>query len=148
MDLNNGRATQIHSIVSISAGGDSSILVRGDGTVFTFGKAGNGQLGYGENLTANKGEKDNISDSKVNSAYHKTVPSQVINRSDDDITLDGGITNTYMQNVAEADMGSEHSVLLVNNGLVYSTGLGTSGQLGNGASDSSDGYVRVVELRR
>lgn len=145
MDLNNGRATQIHSIVSISAGGDSSILVRGDGTVFTFGKADNGQLGYGENLTANKGEKDNISDSKVNSTYHKTVPSQVINRSDDDITLDGGITNTYMQNVAEADMGSEHSVLLVNNGLVYSTGLGTSGQLGNGASDSSDGYVRVVD---
>ena len=145
MDLNNGRATQIHSIVSISAGGDSSILVRGDGTVFTFGKADNGQLGYGENLTANKGEKDNISDSKVNSAYHKTVPSQVINRSDDDITLDGGITNTYMQNVAEADMGSEHSVLLVNNGLVYSTGLGTSGQLGNGASNSSDGYVRVVD---
>lgn len=133
MDLNNGRATQIHSIVSISAGGDSSILVRGDGTVFTFGKADNGQLGYGENLTANKGEKDNISDSKVNSTYHKTVPSQVINRSDDDITLDGGITNTYMQNVAEADMGSEHSVLLVNNGLVYSTGLGTSGQLGNGS---------------
>ena len=96
MDLNNGRATQIHSIVSISAGGDSSILVRGDGTVFTFGKADNGQLGYGENLTANKGEKDNISDSKVNSTYHKTVPSQVINRSDDDITLDGGITNTYI----------------------------------------------------
>lgn len=57
MDLNNGRATQIHSIVSISAGGDSSILVRGDGTVFTFGKADNGQLGYGENLTANKGKK-------------------------------------------------------------------------------------------
>ena len=49
------------------------------------------------------------------------------------------------KNVAEADMGSEHSVLLVNNGLVYSTGLGTSGQLGNGASDSSDGYVRVVD---
>ncbi len=82
---------------------------------------------------------------KVNSTYHKTVPSQVVNRNDDDITLAGGITNTYMQNVTEADMGSEHAVLLVDNGFVYSTGLGTSGQLGNGASDSSDGYVRVVD---
>ena len=137
MDLNNGKETQIHSIVSISAGGDSSILVRGDGTVFTFGKADNGQLGYGENLTVNDGEKDNISDSKVNSTYHKTIPSQAVNRSDDDTTLAGGIINTYLQNVTEADMGSEHAVVLINNGFVYSTGLGTSGQLGNGVSDST-----------
>ena len=126
MDLNNGKETQIHSIVSISAGGDSSILVRGDGTVFTFGKADNGQLGYGENLTVNDGEKDNISDSKVNSTYHKTIPSQAVNRSDDDTTLAGGIINTYLQNVTEQIWVVNTQLYLSITDLFYSTGLGTT----------------------
>ncbi|MCI5604895.1 MAG: hypothetical protein MR413_04525, partial [Clostridia bacterium] len=137
-DLNNGRnGSPAHSITSIAAGGNSTMLIRADGTAFTFGLGSSGQLGYGNKMT-----KNNSSDTKSDT-YHKVVSAQVINRTDDYDMLAGGIANVYMQNIAEADMGSSHSIILLNNNTAYTAGLGTSGQLGNGDSFSSSEWIKV-----
>ncbi|MBR0027969.1 MAG: hypothetical protein IJP58_04915, partial [Clostridia bacterium] len=161
-DLNNGHNVKtdyneknvdeyepIHNIVQIAAGGNSTMLLRADGTAFTLGLGSSGQLGYDNSrveaayqLTANNRE-DAVAIGQVYTTYHKTVPSQIVNRGDDTeklITRDGkDIYNMYMQDVTAMDMGSAHTILLTDDTRrAYTAGNGGSGRLANG--DSANRY--------
>ena len=157
-DLNNGHNVKMdyneknvdeyqpmHNVVQIAAGGNSTMLLRADGTAFTFGLGSSGQLGYDNSrveaqyqLTANNRD-DAVAIGATNTTYHKTLPAQVVNRGDDTVKLAtrGGkdLYNMYMQNVTAMDMGSAHTILLTDNTRrAYTAGNGGSGRLASGAT--------------
>ncbi|KAA0162820.1 hypothetical protein FNF31_03084 [Cafeteria roenbergensis] len=96
-------------VIAIAAGGSHSMLLLQDGTVKCFGAGSDGQLGYGSTL--------NFGGLPV------TVPSLL-----DPVNL-GGLA------VAVA-AGSQHSLVLLEDGTVRAFGNGVNGQLGYGSVDN------------
>ncbi len=92
--------TGIASITAIAAGGDHSLALRNDGTVWAWGYNGYGQLGN-------------------NTITNSTVPVQVFN-------ADG----TPFNNIKAIAAGGAFSVALMNDGTVWAWGYNGFGQLG------------------
>jgi len=95
--------------VAVTAGGNDTVALKSDGTVWSWGSNSVGQLGNGTTLGSN-------------------VPVQVV-------TSVGGPALT---NVAAVAAGSNHTVALKSDGTLWAWGNGLSGQLGNGTDINSN----------
>lgn len=118
----------ITNIKQIAAGDSHMLAVTNDGEVYSWGLNRYGDLGYGgANTTA----------SNVNG--RKTYAVKVLTNLED--PDDDGNYPT-LKGIKQVSAGIEFSVAVANDGTVYSWGLGTTGQLGNGGKANS--YYPVV----
>ncbi len=114
----NSTANQVTVTVhAISSGGDHTLAVKPDGTLWTWGENSDGQLGLGD------------SDDRY-------TPVQV----SDPTGVDSANSSW-----AAVTTGSKFSVLLRTDGTVWSTGADGSGQLGNGTDGNTDTITPVCE---
>ena len=99
----------------VSAGAAHTIALRYDGTVWTWGYNGYGQLGQGNTTTV-------YSPVQVKSA-------------------DG---SSYLTDIIEIAAGAYHNLALAKDGTVWSWGYGSNGGLGNGKTSNSSLPVKVI----
>ena len=107
-------------VVAIAAGGDHSLALKADGTLFAWGSNLNGQIG------------DNTS----GSANNRKLPVQVKGP--------GGVG--FLTTVASIEAGTAHSVAAKGDGTVWAWGLGTDGRLGNGSTAQQPAPVQAGTL--
>jgi len=100
------------TFIAVAAGQFHSIALGNDGTVWTWGYNGYGQLGN-------------------NSTTNSSVPIQV-----------PGLSGVFIAIAA----GPNHSMALRNDGTVWTWGLNSNGQLGNGTTSNSAVPVQVANL--
>lgn len=110
----NGGTGFLTNIVAVSAGGQHTLALSSDGTLWAWGYNYNGQLGDGTTV-------------------NRSTPVQV--------KAEDGIGN--LSNVAEMSAGNSHSLVLKRDGTVRSWGSNSSGRLGNGTTASSSIPVQV-----
>ena len=91
-------------IVAIEAGGDHSLFLKNDGTVWASGRNTDGQLGIGTNTNSN-------------------FTVQVKKNATD-----------FLTNIVEIAAGGDHSLFLTAIGAAYATGRNIEGQLGVGTN--------------
>ncbi len=96
---------KLNGVIDVSATRDHAAVVKADGTVWTWGRNDYGQLGNNSTLA--------------------TCPYAVQ-------VLDSTGTD-YLRDIKQVSVGHAYVAALAKDGTVWSWGLGTSGQLGNGA---------------
>ncbi len=109
--------TDLSDVKAIVAGSSHSLAVKNDGTVWSWGLNTNGQLGN-------------------SSTTSSSIPVQVKD------TNDG---TGYLTGITAIAAGISYSMALKNDGTVWSWGLNTNGQLGNGSTTSSSIPVQVKD---
>ncbi|MFH1004742.1 MAG: T9SS type A sorting domain-containing protein [Bacteroidota bacterium] len=110
-------------ITVISAGLNHSLAVKNDGTVWSWGANGSGQLGNGTTNTTG--------------CYCESTPVQVIGP--------GGIG--FLTDITAIAGGIySHSLAVKSDGTVWTWGANGSGQLGNGTTTSKSTPVQVLGL--
>ena len=110
----------LSAITSISAGGNHSLALRSDGTVWAWGYNGYGQIG------------DNTS----GGGNDRLIPVQVKG-------VGGAGT---LSTIAAIEAGNNHSLALKSDGTVWAWGRNNSGQLGNNLTDQSDAPIQVKDV--
>jgi alpha-tubulin suppressor-like RCC1 family protein len=100
----------LQGVIAIAAGGDHSLALKSDGTVWAWGWNVFGALGDGNGGTTDA---------------RSTTPVQVLRGS----SLG---SDDYLQNIVSIAAGRYHSVALRNDGTVWTWGSNLNGQLGNG----------------
>ena len=99
-------------IISISSGTVHNMALSSDGSVYSWGSAQGGQLGLSEiYLTSNHRDK-----------FYISSPTKI---------------PTLPNNISKISCGEAHSLALTNQGMVYSWGFGSNGQLGLGFCEDS-----------
>ena len=101
------------NFVSVAGGSQHSLALAGDGVIYAWGENGSGELGNGSNTDSN-------------------IPVAVI--------MTGVLAGKTITALAG---GQVHTLALASDGTVYAWGDGNYGQLGNGASSSSNVPVAV-----
>jgi alpha-tubulin suppressor-like RCC1 family protein len=96
------------TITKVAVGTNNSVALASDNTVWTWGRNGQGQLGNGAQATT-----------------AQSIPIQV---------LDAPGTG-FLSNIDDISAGADHVVALDSNGIAWTWGLGTSGQLGASVVD-------------
>ena len=158
MQMKQDANTYIEGIVAASTSQISTSLLKEDGSIYTCGYNGEGQLGRsGENRYLG-----------LATGMEKTVKLSSGYRSVSALNIDGKVYsvgyNGYGQFGNEATSGGisfrveskidevkdiasmqNTNIFLLNDGTVATVGLGTSGQLGNGVSSNSLTPVKVVK---
>lgn len=123
---------QVHNltdVVAIAAGRSFSVAVKSDGTVWTWGYNGDGELGNGQIGF----------DPPDGYAGQQDVPVQVMVQGPS-----GLVSLTGAVSVSVGAMGS-HVLVLMDDGSVLTWGLNAYGQLGNGYTNLSSIAVKAVD---
>ena len=102
----------------VAAGGGHTVALKKDGTVWTWGNNGVGQLGDGTSVT-------------------KAYPVQVFAGEENDSSTG------YLNNIIQISAGSNYVMALKKDGTVFTWGQNIYGQLGNGSSVNSMLPVQV-----
>ena len=142
------------TVAAIAFNQNTSLAIRSDGTVWTWGANGDGQLGHGDAVQRNvPAQIAELAAIYAHAGYSHvlairsdgTVISWGRNASGQ-IGVDGNGTSTDDQlvpveigfpvDVVEVAGGSEHSVALGVDGRVFVWGRNTYGNLGNGTADA------------
>jgi alpha-tubulin suppressor-like RCC1 family protein len=108
-------------IIAIAAGGDHSMALKSDGTVWTWGRNGNGELGNND-------------------------PTHTLQQLPVQVTGIGG--TGFLTNVVAVAAGRYHSLAILDDGTLLSWGLNNFGQLGlndNNTVSNSDYPRHVVD---
>jgi alpha-tubulin suppressor-like RCC1 family protein len=116
IQVKNSDGSFLTGVSTVSAGGDHSIFLKEDGTVWGAGGNNYGQIGDG-------------------TGTHKSYASQV--------TLSGG---TALSDIVSVRTGNSHSVFLKSDGTVWATGRNTFGQLGDGTTTTRLNPVQVINV--
>jgi alpha-tubulin suppressor-like RCC1 family protein len=112
--------SNLTNVVAIGAGGQHSIALRRDGTVWTWGNDGSGQLGMG-------GGPPNDCDPGAGTRLCANTPVQVL-----------GIGGSgLLTNVIAIAAGNAHNLALRSDGTVVAWGDDLQEQLGNGAANDN-----------
>ena len=148
------------NVASISAGYYHSLVVMNDGTLWVTGANPDGRLGTGNTVSRNTFTQV-LSD--VHSAYAGTGYSMVL-KNDGTLWATGDNNgqfgdgtyvdqNTFVQvasnivpgTIADVALGGLHSLILLNDGSLFSAGLPSYGQLGNGTNTiNQPSFVQVA----
>lgn len=155
----------VKDIVKVAAGWDFSVILKKDGTVWTFGDNKYGQLGDGTIKNKNyavqvkgpngKGFLENIIDIKAG-AFHVLALSKngtVWCWGDNEFGQLGD--GTYIQrlfpvelkkirNIEKIACGAFHSLAIDKNGNLYAWGKNWKGQIGDGSFESKNIPVKVL----
>lgn len=108
-------------VIGIAAGGNHSMALKGDGTVWTWGLNDNGELGNNDPTHT-----------------HSDRPLEV---------LAGGTSDQPLTNVVAIAAGRYHSLALKADGTLWSWGNNSNGQLGNeDAPNGKDAPVQVHQV--
>jgi alpha-tubulin suppressor-like RCC1 family protein len=113
-------------ITAIAAGGDFSLALKSDGTVWAWGNNSKGQLG---NNTL-------VASSSSVQVVMPNVDEKPDDLNDDTLPLSG---------IIAIAAGGSHALALKNDGTIYAWGYNEFGQLGNGTITSSKVAVTVVK---
>lgn len=108
---------QTAKVIAAAGGGGHSVILKDDGSVWTFGRNNHGQLGSGD--TANRSIPVRVRDS-------------------------GGFG--YLTGITAIAAGENHTVALKNDGTVWAWGDNSHGQLGIGNTEDKTTPVRVSGL--
>jgi alpha-tubulin suppressor-like RCC1 family protein len=111
-------AESLNEIIAIAAGGDHTVTLRNDGTVWAFGWNGDGELGDG---TITK----------------KTTPVQVL--SPDGLG--------HLTGISSINAGFYFSMALSDDGYVWMWGDNRNGQLGDGTSGTGSNKLIPVQVK-
>ncbi len=103
-------------VSAVAAGGGHTIALKGDGTVWTWGDNGSGQLGDGTNVD-------------------RYTPVQVVME----------IGGNPLTGVAAISAGGGHTIALKENGTVWTWGYNYYGQLGDGTHGYGTGKATPVQ---
>jgi alpha-tubulin suppressor-like RCC1 family protein len=127
------QAVQIPSlegVVSVAAGNVHCLALRADGSVFSWGRNDSGQLGLGP--TSENGRKVASVDmkNKTGATFFVGTPRY--------------ISCLHRTRITSIACGSRHSLLVADDGALYSFGENLAGQLGVGRSSMSSSPVRVM----
>ena len=115
MTMNTSVQALSRRVVATAAGGDHSLALASDGTVYAWGYGADGRLGNG-------------------STTNSSVPVAV--------TTAG--TPMAGKTITQIAAGSGHSLALASDGTVYAWGYGAYGRLGNGSTTNSSVPVAVT----
>lgn len=107
--------TGVENIVKVRAGGSHTAVLKGDGTVWTWGNNGSGQLGKGYELVSLDGLSGEYWKSRT-PPYAVYDPAQV-----------AGLTG-----ITDINAGSAHTVIKKSDGTVWSVGMNFRGEFGDG----------------
>jgi alpha-tubulin suppressor-like RCC1 family protein len=134
------QASDLSGVVAIAAGGDHSLALTADGTVWAWGFNGYGQLGTATTLPCD------ISSAVIPFAAR---PAQVRPANQDNITCSDVPVQVegQLSGVVAIAAGASHSLALASDGTVWAWGDNTAGQLGNSAPGGGP-PVQVGGLRR
>ena len=110
-----GSGNPLSGVVGISAGGNYTVYLKGDGTVWAVGYNSNGQLGDG-------------------TTTNRSNPVQVVDGSGNPLSGVVGIS-----------AGNDHTVYLKVDGTVLAVGANSNGQLGDGTTTNRSNPVQVVD---
>ncbi len=108
-----------NNIKAIATGHHHSLILKNDGTVYAFGHNASEKLAVGDNTSG------------------ILTPTKVVNGT---IFENGSITDP----VIAIESGMDYNVLLTENGAVYSFGINTFGQLGDGTNVNRNTPVKMV----
>lgn len=164
----------IHGVVAVAAGNAHSVSLEDDGTVHAWGTKGLGQLGNGEDalrpfpvqvvdssdptgkLTAiaDVGAGGFVSMARTSADMVRAWGGNAFGQLGDGtfenrvapVSVVGVGGSGLLTGVAAIDHGGSHALALTTDATVRAWGLGTTGQLGNGADDSSPTPVQVSAL--
>ena len=144
------------------SGKDFTVALKSDGTVWTWGYNGYGQLGVGDKTNRYKPTKINIENVvDISAGYNHTLL----------VTKDGKIysfgSNSYgqlgrsentllpkeipnLENIEKVSAGAYHSMAIGKDGSVYTWGYNGNGQLGNGTttSNSEPSKIRLTNITK
>jgi len=112
-----GQVNGLSGIVAVAAGVGHTLALKNDSTVWAWGNNSIGQLGDG-------------------TATQRTIPVQVVGA--------GGLG--LLSGVTAVAAGNGHSVILKNDGTVWTWGNNVNGQLGNGTTTNSSSPLQVPGL--
>ena len=122
------QGTPIENIKQISAGANHMLALKENGEVYAWGLNSSGQLGISVSSTTSS-----------NDAYKKIYAVSVLT------SVEQGETTEYvnLSNVKQISAGADFSVVLTNDGEVYTFGISNYGQLGYGKTANSNVPVKV-----
>ena len=125
----------LSNIVQISAGDGHAVALRTDGSVYGWGDNSYGQLGVGLDYTL---EEEQSEGDVLGGTFTYRVPVRILAGAYATAEKAGEFENyrnhapiTYMNNVLSISAGSNHTLLLLSDGTVWSFGVDTYVQLGS-----------------
>jgi alpha-tubulin suppressor-like RCC1 family protein len=149
------------TVVAVSAGRSHSMALCSDGTLATWGRNGNGQLGNNSTMDSNvpvavttTGVLSGKTVVAVSAGYDHSLAlcsdgtvATWGNNSEEDSTEPVAVTMTGLltgKAVVAISAGVYHSLALCSDGTVAAWGFNNAGQLGNGSASSSSVPVAVT----
>ena len=122
-------------ITDITAGGNQTIVKDIEGNIYGTGQNTNGELGIGTNTN-------------VTTLTKITIPDIVTgeNNNTDTATDDGRPEGAPISKVKYIKAGTTNTTILLNDGTVWSTGINTTGELGNGENNNTNTFVQGLTL--
>lgn len=154
--------TQLSGLVAVYAGGSHSLFLKSDGTVWSSGYNGSGQLGNGSTgaiqsipsqvlgLTGIKA----IMAGEIHSLFLKSDGTVWACGDNGDGQLGDGTTTSKstafqisgLSGIVAIGAGEGHSLFVKNDGTVWACGRNTFGQLGDGTNTKQKTPVQVTSL--
>jgi alpha-tubulin suppressor-like RCC1 family protein len=148
--------------IAISCGGDFTIVLMIDGTIYGTGVNGSGQLGDGTTTYRNTLTKMTSIANKTPIAISCGYTFTIVLMSDGSVygtgmntsgqlgngTTTNSSTLTLLNNntgylAKSISCGSFHTIITMSNDSIYGTGLNTNGQLGNGTNTNASSLTQM-----
>jgi len=155
-------------IIAVAAGYSHSLALASDGTIYAWGGNSSGQLGNGNNISSNlpvavyttgaiagkavttiaSGFLHNLALTSDGSTYSwgANISGQLGNGSNNSTNVPVEVNTTDVllgKKIITINAGAYHSFVVASDGITYSWGLNSFGQLGNGNNTSTNIPVTV-----
>ena len=150
------------TIAKTVSGTDFTLALKADGTVWTWGYNGYGQLGLGDNSNRYRPTQINIENvvdiaAGNNHALLVTADGKVYSFGSNSYGQLGRTGNTYtpqeipnLENIEKVSAGNYHSMAIDKEGNVYTWGYNQNGQLGDGTriSNSIPTKIKLTNITK
>ena len=150
------------TIAKTVSGTDFTLALKADGTVWTWGYNGYGQLGLGDNSNRYRPRQINIENvvdiaAGNNHALLVTADGKVYSFGSNSYGQLGRTGNTYtpqeipnLENIEKVSAGNYHSMAIDKEGNVYTWGYNQNGQLGDGTriSNSIPTKIKLTNITK
>jgi alpha-tubulin suppressor-like RCC1 family protein len=111
-------------IVKVACGGFHTLVLTSENEIYAFGSGNYGECGYGEFLDTAKPRLVKL----PNIENSKPIHNETSNFGGNDYTLDMYVKESYV--IADIAAGGRHSMIITEDGSLFTFGFGTNGQLG------------------